>query len=315
MRPYNPEEWKNRQPPEEYWYKPEISPDIRERVAKEKNDFQKARAYAYKLACRYFPHQYNRREAVDEVFGEGYGEAFSRFQPERGGSFWTLLNTIYKRMFFDLKKVCPARRRCRFSVSATSFFRQQIGDHDFEESQQNKIYVFDLSGPDARLPCQFISCHLRPCGHIVCQKRGHQSLTPPQEGRETQYDFPVAICVTLREYINFLKALACISDDELQQMRYRYLPTRYRQLRGEILRKVLAKLDVQIVTKLIGTAQEWEHFDPTPKKYIQSELEISRYFYENRIQAILERLELSGNAIIARREKRDRRDAERMARQ
>lgn len=286
-----------------------VSPEIQKQVAQEREKFRQALATASRLAHRRFPYQYNKiHDAVDDVFGEGYSEAFRRFDPERGASFETLLHTIYDRMLYDLKKVCPARkqRQKRFSVSVTSFFRKQVGDHDFEDSQHDRIYEFDLSRPGTQLPCQFIPCRLQPCGHGICKKNLDKplSLTPSKDGLETEHDFPAPEAVSLREYIDFLKAVTRISDDELHRVQHRYLPPICRRLRGAVLRKTLAKLDLQIVIQLIGTAQDRGYFVPIPKVHTQKQLEITRYFYESRIQAILERLEIPWQTMAARKNKR-----------
>ena len=281
--------------PEKFWYKPEVNPEIREECLREKQRHELSKSYALYAVRVVFRQRYGKaspflREVADAICGEGYFKALEKYDPEQGAEFTTFLFSIYFNM---------ARNERRRFLSQFIGFKHlfkvavencgNIGDSAETQGKRYLHFTLDFSGYDHfALPCGFrLPIHRM----LFCDKVPDDDDSIPR--RKLEID-PIQV------HREFLKKVGNISKEEIQSIKRWRLPKLYRQKTDKALKQALSRLDTRIVDLLINP----HLFRQTPKALIQKKLGITRYFYESRIKAILERLNIPSETSERRKEMR-----------
>lgn len=226
---------------------------------------------------------------VDNVWIDAYRDAKKRFDPERGVKFKTFLYRICRNKAFNKRRKflvnCPPRLQ---DVTVTVGMRGNGIHYLYSPEILREIhdlryckYLFDFS--DSNI-------HFLPLGYnypFYCE-----ALFGTLDDFEED-DHPVGSVpenIQWAEYAELFARVAAIDDDELRTINSRRLPKLFKKLTKEALRKELARIDVHIVEQLVlGINPDARN---VTKKEIQLRVGVKRNFYEYRIEAITERLNL-----------------------
>ena len=284
--------WKNWQPPEKFWWKPEkpIPDEIIKACHDEQNGMALAEKTARKVAYRVFQYQNNEQaiqDIADQIIGYGYYLALRDYKPDRGAKFKTFLyhvlfmgachwNGRYQKKFMNYAKN-HVTLICKGNVDGNS--RGIFWEEEGIPFRGYTILHFN----------RFI------CSPLLITNDGKSK----QFMESNQHDVVKYQCVTLDkktmcESIELLHKVRDISDAEFQTINRRYLPVMYRKMTDAKLRGALSLLDVKIFKMAITINCERGY----TKTMIQKRLGIKRDFLQARFMAILKRLDIPYESAI-----------------